>query len=424
MPVSPRFRAPPSSPIDAGQGVLQTESKEPICRKRLLQLFIEALRVRHYSPRTEQAYISWVRRFVRFNDNRHPAELGRIEVERYLAHLATTGGVSASTQSQALAALLFFYDAVLATPLESIEGLARAKRSTHIPVVLTSGEVQRLLERMTGAPALMAALLYGSGLRVLECVSLRVKDLDLSRAEIRIRDGKGAKDRLVPIAHGLIEPLRVHLMARRHQYDADLRSGAGWVELPEALERKYPNAGNEWIWQWVFAATRHYVHPGSGQLRRHHYHETALQRAVREAAWRAQINKHVHCHALRHSFATHLLEAGYDIRTIQELLGHRSVATTMIYTHVLNRGGLGVRSPFDQLPAAIPQATYTRASQVQIQPKASPTPWPPRQDRTGDTDYSWFGGAPDTEPAQGFRFRTSISETPPSNPGDPPWRRR
>jgi integron integrase len=327
---------------------------KPTRPRRLLECLADEVRLRHYSPRTESAYIGWVRRFVRFHGNRHPAELGSDEVQRFLTDLAVNGQVSASTQSQALAALLFFYDAVLRQPLENVESITRAKRSLHIPVVLTPGEVQRLLERMTGPPALMAALLYGSGLRLLECVELRVKDIDLERAEIRIRHGKGAKDRLVPLAQGLIESLRQHLTAMREQHGADLRNGAGWVELPEALANKYPNAAREWIWQWVFPATRHYRHGPSNQLRRHHYHETALQKAVRHAALAAKIDKRVHCHALRHSFATHLLEGGYDIRTIQELLGHQSVATTMIYTHVLSRGGLGVRSPFDRLPVATP----------------------------------------------------------------------
>lgn len=427
-PMSPKppFRDPPNSPIDACQGEVIDQRTELICRKLLLRLFIEALRVRHYSPRTEQAYISWVRRFVRFNDNRHPAEMGRVEVEQYLTHLATNQHVSASTQSQALAALLFFYDAVLAKSLESVEAIVRAKRSTHIPVVLTPGEVQRLLARMTGAPALMAALLYGSGLRLLEGVCLRVKDLDLSRAEIRIRDGKGGKDRLVPLAHALIEPVRRHLLVRRQQHDTDLRAGAGWVELPDALERKYPNAGREWIWQWVFPAARHYLHSETGQRRRHHYHETALQRAVREAAWRAQIDKRVHCHALRHSFATHLLESGYDIRTIQELLGHRSVTTTMIYTHVLNRGGLGVRSPFDHLPAAfpLPRHPYAHAPHAQIQPTAPFRNLSSRPLQSGDMHHPQSNGEPNTEQAQGSRTDRSTSRRPPSNLDDPHWRKR
>jgi integron integrase len=328
-------------------------SPPPPRPKRLLERTIDEIRLRHYSPRTEQAYLNWIRRYVRFHNCRHPSELGRDDLERFLTHLAVEKNVSASTQGQALAALLFLYDAVLKMPIDQHVPMTRAKRAVHIPVVLTPNEIQRLLERMSGHTALMAAMLYGSGLRLLECVQLRVKDVDLARAEIRVRCGKGDKDRLVPIAGGLIEPSRRHLAAMREQHNDDLRRGAGWVQIPDALHRKYPSAGREWIWQWVFPATRQYHHQPSGELRRHHFHETALQRSVRQAALAAQIDKRVHCHALRHSFATHLLESGYDIRTIQELLGHKSVTTTMIYTHVLNRGGLGVRSPFDRLGLAL-----------------------------------------------------------------------
>lgn len=323
----------------------QSASRPP----RLLERLHDELRMRHYSPRTEQAYSNWVRRYVRFHGNRHPNDMGPPEVRDFLNHLATTESVSSSTQGQALCALLFFYSHVLGHPIQTFEHLVRAKRPMHIPVVLNEGEIERLFRKLDGKHALMAQLMYGSGLRVMECVTLRVKDLDLERCEIRIRSGKGDKDRLVPLAGTLVEPLREQLRLARQQFDKDLATGAGWVEVPNAIGNKYPNAGHEWPWQWVFPATRTYYHTDTDQTRRHHHHETAIQRAVREAARAADISKQVHCHALRHSFATHLLEAGYDIRTIQELLGHRSVTTTMIYTHVLNRGGLGVKSPLDRL---------------------------------------------------------------------------
>jgi integron integrase len=313
----------------------------------LLDLVRRALRLRHYSARTERAYCHWIKRFILYHDKRHPDQMSVPEVERFLDHLARDNGVSAGTQNQAQAALLFLYNEVLARSLETHLKVVRARQPARIPVVLTPSEVISLLEQMHGPPRLMASLLYGSGLRLLECARLRIKDVDFERREIRIRDGKGRKDRLTPLPASLVPALRVHVDEARAQHERDLREGAGYVELPDALRRKYPSAPLEWPWQWLFPATRHYTEPKTGERRRHHLHETVLQRAVRQAALAAHLTKRVSCHTLRHSFATHLLESGYDIRTIQELLGHRDVSATMIYTHVLNRGPLGVRSPLD-----------------------------------------------------------------------------
>jgi len=308
------------------------------------------LRVRHYSVRTEKAYCAWIRRFIIYHDKRHPNELGAREVQQFLDHLARDRGVSASTQNQALAALVFLYNDVLAVRLEKQLTLVRAQRPERIPVVLTPSEVTTLLAELRGPPLLMASLLYGAGLRLLECARLRIKDVDFERHEIRVRDGKGQKDRIVPLPAALTSSLRDHIRQVERQHQDDLRNGAGCVELPGSLRVKFPNAPREWPWQWLFPATRKYLDPKTSETRRHHRHETAVQRAVRQAALTARLTKRVSCHTLRHSFATHLLESGYDIRTIQELLGHRDVATTMIYTHVLNRGALGVRSPLDALP--------------------------------------------------------------------------
>jgi integron integrase len=314
---------------------------------KLLDLVRRALRVRHYSPRTERAYCNWIRRFVLFHGKQHPNRLGAAEVQHFIDHLAQDRAVSPGTQNQALAALTFLYNDVLAIPLEKHVALVRARLPERIPVVLTPSEVTSVLARLSGPTRLMASLLYGSGLRLLECARLRVKDIDFERREIRVRDGKGGKDRLAPLPASLIIELQHHLASVKSQHQRDLRDGSGYVELPHALRRKYPNAATEWPWQWVFPATRKYTDPVTSERRRHHLHETVLQRAVRQAAVAARIPKRVSCHTFRHSFATHLLESGYDIRTIQELLGHRDVATTMIYTHVLNRGPLGVQSPLD-----------------------------------------------------------------------------
>jgi integron integrase len=275
--------------------------------------------------------------------------MGASEVTAFLSHLASVARVSSSTQNQALAALLFLYAQVLGQPLEPLAEVVHARRPTRLPVVMTREEVGALLARLTGTRHLMAALLYGAGLRLQECVELRVKDVDLRAGQVIVRRAKGMRDRAAPLPQSLAAPLRAHLYAVRQQHQADLAAGAGYVALPERLGVKYPNAAREWPWQWVFPATRTYVHAESGERRRHHLHETVLQRAVHTAAQAAGIDKPVSCHTFRHSFATHLLDAGYDIRTIQKLLGHSDVRTTMIYTHVLGRGPLGVRSPLDAL---------------------------------------------------------------------------
>jgi integron integrase len=299
------------------------------------------------SPRTEDAYVAWIRRFILYHGKRHPNEMGEPEISSFLSHLATDQHVAASTQNQALAAILFLYQHVLERELDWLAGVVHAKRPDRLPVVLSRDEVKALLDQMEGVTALMATLLYGSGLRVLECAELRVKDLDFDRHELTVRDGKGRKDRVTMLPGRLDASLQQHLAKVREQHQADLAAGSGAVSLPDALDRKYPGASRDWPWQWLFPASRHYLDTDTRQRRRHHVHETVLQRAVACAASKAKIGKHATAHTLRHSFATHLLEAGYDIRTIQELLGHKDVRTTMIYTHVLNRGGRGVRSPFD-----------------------------------------------------------------------------
>lgn len=321
----------------------------PRPRQRLSERALDAMRLRRFSPRTQKAYLGWMRRYYEFHGRRDPASLGAEDVTAFLNHLASRRKVAASTQNQALAALLFLYREVLGLRLPWLDGLVHARRPARLPVVLTPDEVQRVLACMDGIPRLMATLLYGSGLRLLECCRLRVKDLDFGRNQIVVREGKGGRDRVTILPASLASDLQRHLQVAREQHQQDLIEGAGWVELPDSLGRKLPSAGREWPFQWVFPATRTYREPRTGQRRRHHLHETVLQRAVRTAVAASGIGKRATCHTFRHSFATHLLEDGYDIRTIQELLGHRDVATTMIYTHVLNRGPGGVRSPADRL---------------------------------------------------------------------------
>ena len=323
--------------------------------KTLGEAVRRAVRLRHLSARTEEAYVSWIRRFVAHHGGRRPADLGAEHVTEFLSGLATDGRVSASTQNQALAALLFFlYRDVYGRDLPWLDAVVRAKRPVRVPVVLSRGEVRRVLERTHGVPRWMATLLHGSGLRLLEGCQLWVKDVDFERHELTIRDGKAAKDRQTMLPAAVRSVLRSHLEEVAALHRADVAEGAGWVALPGALERKYPNAGREWAWQWVFPATRTDVHPPSGERRRHHLHESVLQRAVRTAVVAAALQKRVTCHTLRHSFATHLLEDGHDIRTVQELIGHADVATTMIYTHVLNRGPGAVQSPADRLLVDLP----------------------------------------------------------------------
>ena len=324
----------------------------PPSRPKLITAVRLALRVRHYSRRTEDVYVGWVRRFVRYCGMRHPAGLGAREVASFLSNLATACGVSAATQNQALAALSFLYREVLDSPLPAVDGIAHAKRARRLPTVLTRAEVDAVLHCLTGVPRLVALLLYGSGLRLLEAVSLRVKDLDFERGQVLVRAAKGAKDRVTVLPRSLEEPLRAHLEQVRRLHARDLARGLGRVTLPGALERKYPVAGREWGWQWVFPAGSHYTDPRSGERRRHHLHESAVQRAMHLAVLRAGLEKRASCHTLRHSFATHLLEDGYDIRTVQELLGHSDVSMTMLYTHVLDRGARRIRSPADSLETA------------------------------------------------------------------------
>lgn len=331
---------------------------------RLLARVRAAIRVRHYSPRTEEAYVWWIRRFVHFAGDRHPSVLGAGEVERFLTDLAVRHDVSAATQAQALSALLFLYRDVLETPLPELAGVTRAKRPKRLPTVLSRDDVHRVLGALASLAApyhLVVLLLYGAGLRLLEALQLRVKDVDPGRGELLVRGGKGAKDRVTVFPAIARDAFAAHLARVHAQHLRDLRDGGGRVALPGALDRKLTTAGAAWSWQWVFPATSRYVDPATGERRRHHLHETAVQRAVRDAALRAGLAQRVTCHTFRHSFATHLLEAGADIRTVQELLGHADVRTTMIYTHVLNRGGLGVVSPADLLPSLVARPAFASA---------------------------------------------------------------
>ncbi len=348
--------APPGRPGLAGLSPVPGPAVNPLADPgaapappRLLERLREAIRVRHYSIRTEDAYADWARRFILFHGKRHPSELGAADVAAFLTHLAVERGVSASTQNQAKSALLFLYRVVLAQQLPWLDEVVAAKDRRHLPVVLTPAEVRRLLHETSGTTGLVAALLYGTGLRLLEALRLRVKDVGFEHREILVRDGKGGKDRVTVLPENLILPLQQQLAQARARHDRDLTEGFGRVWLPDALAVKFPRAPVAWGWQWVFPSAALSIDPRSGVRRRHHLNEVSVQKAVAGAARRAGIVKPCSPHVLRHSFATHLLQAGYDIRTVQELLGHSDVSTTMIYTHVLNRGGRGVRSPLDQM---------------------------------------------------------------------------
>lgn len=332
-------------PIHTGKNTTIVEPDKP----RLLDTLRTRIRLKHYSIRTENTYTEWAKRYILFHGKRHPAEMGKEEVEAFLSHLAVKHNVSASTQNQAKAAILFLYREVIGSELPWLDDVEEAKRPQRLPVVLTVGEVQALLSRLAGTHALMGRLMYGTGMRLMETVRLRVKDVDFDRREITVREGKGAKDRITMLPQAIAAPLQEHLAGIRRLHDEDLRAGFGEVYLPHALGKKYPNAGREWGWQYVFPAKQLSPDPRTGVTRRHHADEKGIQRAIRQAVRDAGLAKPATPHTLRHSFATHLLQSGYDIRTVQELLGHKDVQTTMIYTHVLNRGGKGVESPLDRL---------------------------------------------------------------------------
>ncbi len=313
----------------------------------LLEEMRRVARTRHLSIRTEQAYISWVRRFIQFHKKRHPREMGEAEIGAFISHLAVERDITASTQTVALSALLFLYRDVLKKELPYVSNIERARKPKRLPVVFTRDETKRILAHLEGTHWLIAALLYGSGLRLMECLRLRVKDVDLSYRQLTVRNGKGDKDRITMLPAKLKQPLMRHLQKVKVLHEEDLVAGYGEVFLPYALARKYPNAPKLWGWQYVFPAAKRSIDPRTGKERRHHLSDRAVQGAVRTAIRKTQIVKNGSCHTFRHSFATHLLERGYDIRTVQELLGHKDVKTTMIYTHVLNRGGQGVESPLD-----------------------------------------------------------------------------
>lgn len=319
---------------------------------RLLDQVRRHLRVKHYSIRTEQAYVDWIRRFILFHSKRHPREMGENEIGAFLTHLAANRHVAASTQNQALSALLFLYQEVLERKLDYMDNIERVKRPPKVPVVLTKREIRSVLAQLKGDYRLMAELLYGSGLRLMECVRLRVKDIDFGYSQIIVRDGKGLRERVTLLPEGPRRTLQFHLKQVKELHEEDLARGRGRVYLPFALSRKYGNANRAWAWQYVFPAAKLSVDPRSQETRRHHVQEKNLQNAVKFAVQRAGVTKAASCHTFRHSFATHLLENGYDIRNVQALLGHKDVSTTMIYTHVLNKPGLGIRSPLDGSTAA------------------------------------------------------------------------
>jgi len=318
-------------------------------KPRLLAEVRNVARMRHFSIRTEQAYVNWIRRFILFHQKRHPRDMGEAEIRTFISHLAVEGEISASTQTVALSALLFLYRDVLKKDLPYVSNIERARKPKRLPVVFTRDETKRILETLEGTHWLIAALLYGSGLRLMECLRIRVKDVDFTYKQLTIRDGKGVKDRITMLPAKLKQPLLRHLQKVEVQHEEDLRAGYGEVFLPYALARKYPNAPRQWGWQYVFPSGVRSIDPRSGKQRRHHIADSTVQTAVKKAIRQARVSKNGSCHTLRHSFATHLLEKGYDIRTVQELLGHKDVRTTMIYTHVLNRGGKGVLSPIDEV---------------------------------------------------------------------------
>jgi integron integrase len=331
----------------------QQDAVEASAKPRVLDQMRDVIRVKHYSLRTEKTYIGWVKHFIRWSGMRHPADMGAAEIEAFLSMLANQRDVAASTQNQALAALLFLYKQVLGIDLPWLDGITRAKKPARLPVVLSQGEVGSVLGNTSGTSGLLIRLLYGTGMRLMESLRLRVKDIEFDSNIILVRGGKGDKDRVVPLPAALVQPLRDQLAKRRQMHDIDLARGMVDVELPHALWKKYPNAPKEWAWQYVFAAAGYSTDPRTGVVRRHHLHEKGIQRAMRTAVIAAGITKPASCHTLRHSFATHLLEAGSDIRTVQELLGHSDVSTTMIYTHVVKRGAAGAMSPLDRIAGVV-----------------------------------------------------------------------
>jgi integron integrase len=327
--------------------VISPRAQQDKPKKKLLDQVRDVIRLKHYSLRTERTYCDWIERFIRFHQMRHPAEMNELEVGEFLTDLVRTGNVSASTQNQALSALLFLYKHVLKQEIGWLQKVERAKKPARLPVVLSKDEVHKVFAHLHGTMKLMASLLYGSGLRLMECVRLRVKDIDFAYARITIRDTKSGRDRVTMLPVNLAAPLQQHLEKVKAQHIQDVADGFGEAWLPDALARKYPNAPREWSWQFVFPSARISIDPRTQVKRRHHIDESALQQAVKKAVRASEITKPASCHTFRHSFATHLLENSYDIRTVQELLGHKDVSTTMIYTHVLNKPGLGVRSPLD-----------------------------------------------------------------------------
>ena len=382
---------------DRESGVIKAGDAE-LQKPRLLEEVRRRLRVKHYSLRTEAVYLGWIKRFVLLNGRRHPRDMGVAEIEAFLSTLAVEGQVAASTQNQALSALLFLYREVLAIDLPWMENVVRAKRPRRLPVVLSRGEVQALLMRMDGRAWVLASLLYGTGMRLMECLRLRVKDVDFARNEVTVRNGKGGKDRRTVLPKSLLEPLQREVERARSLHAEDLLCGFGAVWLPHALARKYPGAPREFGWQYVFPSEHRSVDPRDGTTRRQHFDDGALSRALRNARVRAGIDKPVSAHTLRHSFATHMIEAGYDIRTVQELLGHKDVATTQIYTHVLNRGAGGVVSPLDRCSEtpAVYLGSIADRSDAPVAPGVST---PPRGIRRPDAASSAAPARPGGGPA-------------------------